>query len=135
MAVVMAEHPHAALVRKGFEAFSRGDMDTLRGLIAKDATHHVPGSHPLSGDFKGQDAIIEMYRRIGEETAGSMRLEMLGIAVDGRGHAVGMCRVTAERQGRSLDDTGCIVFRIVGDKITDLDECVEDIGASDAFWG
>ena len=67
----MAEHPHAALVRKGFEAFSRGDMDTLRELIAKDATHHVPGNHPLSGDFKGQDAIMDMYRRLGEETAGA----------------------------------------------------------------
>ena len=130
----MAEHPHATLVRKGFEAFTRGDMDTLRELIAKDATHHVPGTHPLSGDFKGQDAILDMYQRLGEETEGSMRLEMLGIAVDGRGHAVGMCRVTADRQGRHLDDTGCIVFRIVGDKVTDLDEGVEDMEKSDAFW-
>lgn len=130
----MAEHPHAALVRRGFEAFSRGDMDTLRELMAKDATHHVPGTHPLSGDFKGQDAIIDMYRRLGEETDGTMRLEMLGICADGRGHAVGMCRVTAERQGKHLDDTGCIVFRVVGDKITDLDECVEDIDKSDDFW-
>ncbi|MGW6541409.1 nuclear transport factor 2 family protein [Streptomyces massasporeus] len=130
----MAEHPHAVLVRKGFEAFSRGDMDTLRELIATDATHHVPGSHPLSGDFKGQDAIMDLYRRLLEETAGSMRMEMLGIAVDGRGHAVGMCRVTAERHGRHLDDTGCIVFRIVGDKATDLDECVEDIEKNNEFW-
>ncbi|MFE3030503.1 nuclear transport factor 2 family protein [Streptomyces canus] len=130
----MAEHPHAALIRKGFEAFTRGDMDTLRELTAKDATHHVPGSHPLSGDFKGQDAIIDMYQKLGEETAGSMRLEMLGIAVDGRGHAVGMCRVTAERRGKHLDNTGCIVFRIVGDKVTDLDECVEDIDKSNEFW-
>ena len=115
----MAEHPHAVLVRKGFEAFMRGDLDTLRELIAKDATHHVPGSHPLSGDFKGQDAIIDMYQRLGQ---------------DGRGHAVGMCRFTAERKGRRLDDTGCIVFRIVGDKVTDLDECVEDIDKSNEFW-
>ncbi|MEU6687873.1 nuclear transport factor 2 family protein [Streptomyces sp. NPDC046832] len=130
----MAEHPHAALVRKGFEAFFRGDMDTLRGLIAADATHHVPGDHPLSGDFKGLDSIIEMYERLGAETKGTMRAELIGIAVDGRGHAVGMARFTAERNGKSLDDTGCIVFRIVGDKVTDLDECVEDIEKSNAFW-
>ncbi|MGC0340829.1 nuclear transport factor 2 family protein [Streptomyces sp. SLBN-8D4] len=130
----MAEHPHAALIRKGYEAFSRGDMDTLRELLAKDATHHVPGSHSLSGDYKGQDAIIDMYQKLGEETAGSMRLEMLGIAVDGRGHAVGMSRVTAERRGKHLDDTGCIVFRIVGDKVTDLDECLGDIDKSNEFW-
>ncbi|MEV5544712.1 nuclear transport factor 2 family protein [Streptomyces sp. NPDC052309] len=130
----MAEHPHAALVRKGYEAFSRGDMDTLRELMAKDATHHVPGSHPLSGDYKGQDAIIELYRRLAEETGGTFRVELSGIAVDGRGHAVGVSRFTAERNGRRLDQTGCIVFRIVGDKVTDLDECVEDIDASNDFW-
>ncbi|WP_330290836.1 nuclear transport factor 2 family protein [Streptomyces sp. NBC_00576] len=130
----MTEHPHAALVRKGFDAFSRGDMDTLRGLMTADCTHHVPGSHPLSGDFKGQDAIIDMYRRLTEETAGSMRVVLMNILVDGRGHAVAVHRFTAERQGRQLDEPGAIVFRIVGDKVTDLDECVEDIDRSNEFW-
>ncbi|MCX5523994.1 nuclear transport factor 2 family protein [Streptomyces bobili] len=130
----MAEHPHAALVRKGFEAFSRGDMDTLRELMANDATQHVPGSHPLSGDFKGQDAIIDLYRRLGEETKGTMRVAPAAVCVDGRGHAVGMFRFTADRNGKHLDETGCIVFRIVGDKATDLDECVEDIDLSNDFW-
>ncbi|GGW28995.1 hypothetical protein GCM10010320_04960 [Streptomyces caelestis] len=134
MAKDMAEHPHAALVRKGFEAFSRGDMDTLRGLIAGDATHHVPGDHPLSGDFKGVDAIIEMYERLGTETNGTARAELIGTCVDGRGHAVGMTRFTAERNGKHLDDTGCIIFRIVGDKFTDLDECVADIDKNNEFW-
>ncbi|WP_105974437.1 nuclear transport factor 2 family protein [Streptomyces geranii] len=131
----MAEHPHAALVRKGYDAFSRGDMDTMRTLLASDATHHVPGSHPLSGDFKGQDAIIDLYRRLGEETDGSMRVALLNVLVDGRGHAVSLHRFTAERQGRRIDETASIVFRIVGDRITDLDECLEDIGRSDEFWG
>jgi ketosteroid isomerase-like protein len=63
-AITMADHPHGLLVRKGYDAFVRGDMDTLRGLMSSDATHHVPGTHPLSGDFKGQDAIIDMYGRL-----------------------------------------------------------------------
>jgi len=130
----MAEHPHAALIRKGYDAFSRGDMDTLRGLMSADCTQHVPGSHPLSGDFKGQDAIIDMYRRLAEETAGSMRVVLMNILVDGRGHAVAVHRFTAERQGRRIDEPGAIVFRIVGDKVTDLDECVEDIDRSNEFW-
>ncbi|MGQ4362438.1 nuclear transport factor 2 family protein [Streptomyces sp. SAS_272] len=130
----MAEHPHAALVREGYEAFSRGDMDTLRGLMTGDCTHHVPGSHPLSGDFKGLDAITDMYGRLFSETAGSMRVELRNVMVDGRGHAVSMHRFTADRGGKHLEDDGCIVFRIVGDKITDLDECVSDIDTSNEFW-
>ncbi|MFC7259829.1 nuclear transport factor 2 family protein [Streptomyces lutosisoli] len=130
----MAEHPHAALVRKGYDAFSRGDMDTLRSLMSSDATHHVPGSHPLSGDFKGQEAVTDMYRRLHEVTDGTMSVELRNVLVDGRGHAVSVHRYTAERQGKRIDMNGSIVFRIVGDKITDLDECVEDIDKGNAFW-
>jgi ketosteroid isomerase-like protein len=130
----MAEHPHAQLVRKGYEAFTRGDMDTLRGLLTSDCTHHVPGSHPLSGDFKGQDAIIEMYRRLSAETGETMQVELRNILVDGRGHAVAVHRFSAERGGKRYDEEGAIVFRIVGDKASDLDECVEDIDKANDFW-
>ena len=130
----MAEHPHAALARKGYEAFQSGDMDTLRGLMSGDAAHHVPGDHPLAGDFKGQDSIIDMYRRLNEETNGTMRVELRHVLVDGRGHAVTLHRFTAERGGKQLDENGGLVFRIVGDKITDIDECIEDIERSNAFW-
>jgi ketosteroid isomerase-like protein len=134
VAIEMAEHPHATLVRKGYETFTRGDMDGMRRLMSADATHHAPGSHPLSGDFKGQDAIVEMYNRLFEETSGTMQVELRNVLVDGRGHAVAVHRFRAERNGKTLDETGAIVFRIVGDKITDLDECVEDIDETNEFW-
>jgi ketosteroid isomerase-like protein len=130
----MAEHPHAALVRKGYDAFQRGDMDTMRGLMTGDCTHHVPGSHPLSGDHKGIEAVLDYYGRLGSETDGSFRGELREVLVDGRGHAVSVHRFTADRGGRHVDAMGGIVFRIVGEKITDLDECVADIEQVDEFW-
>ncbi|TKT00730.1 nuclear transport factor 2 family protein [Streptomyces lasalocidi] len=130
----MAEHPHAALVRKGYDAFQRGDMDTMRGLMTGDCTHHVPGSHPLSGDHKGIESVLDYYGRLGSETDGSFRVELRDVLVDGRGHAVSVHRFTADRGGRRVDAMGGIVFRIVGEKITDLDECVADIEQVDEFW-
>ncbi|GAB2752271.1 nuclear transport factor 2 family protein [Streptomyces bullii] len=131
----MAEHPHATLVRKGYEAFQRGDMDTLRGLMTGDCTQHVPGSHQLSGDFKGIDSIIEgYYGRLYSETNGAFQVELRNVFVDGRGHAVSVHRVTADRGGKHIDAMGGIVFRIVGDKMTDLDECLEDIDEVNDFW-
>ncbi|MGW3109315.1 nuclear transport factor 2 family protein [Streptomyces sp. NPDC001100] len=130
----MADHPHALLVRKGYDAFVRGDMDTLRSLMSSDVTHHVPGTHPLSGDFKGLDATIDMYGQLFAQTNGTLRVELRNVLVDGRGHAVTLHRFTAERDGRRIDETGGIVFRILGDKITDLDECVEDIDKANEFW-
>lgn len=130
-----AEHPHAALVRKGYDAFSRGDMETLSALMTGDCAHHVPGSHSLSGDYKGLDAVLQYYRQLGSETAGTMRVELQHLFSDGRGHVMSVHRATAERHGRRLDAMGGIVFRIVGEKISDLDECVEDQHIADAFWG
>jgi ketosteroid isomerase-like protein len=135
VAIVMAEHPHAALVRKGYAAFSRGDMDTLRGIMTSDCAQHVPGSSQISGDFKGVDNILAYYQQLFELTGGAMRAELRDVFVDGRGHAMSVHHLHAERGGKSYDAEGGIVFRIVGDKATDLDECIDDIGRSDAFWG
>ena len=130
----MAEHPHAALIRKGYEAFSRGDMDTLRTLLTGDATHHFPGDHSLSGDYKGQDACIDMYQRLFEETGGTFKAELRHLFADGRGHVMSVHHLTGERQGKRLDMDGGIVFRIVGEKASDLDECVSDIDNLNDFW-
>ncbi|GCD98082.1 nuclear transport factor 2 family protein [Embleya hyalina] len=130
----MAEHAHAALVRRGYEAFSAGDPDTLRTLLTADCTHHVPGNHPLSGDFKGIDAVLGYYGRLATVSEGTFRVELRHLFVDGRGHVMSVHRATARHAGKSLDQVGGIVFRVVGDKVTDLDECVEDPAATDAFW-
>ena len=130
----MAEHPHAALVRKGYEAFSRGDMETVRGIMSGDATHHLPGNNPMSGDYKGIDSILDLYRRLAEETDGTFRAELRQLLVDGRGHVMSLHRITARRAAKTHDQMGGIIFRIVGDKVTDLDECVADIAAEDDFW-
>ncbi|MEW2246052.1 nuclear transport factor 2 family protein [Streptomyces sp. NPDC006975] len=130
----MAEHPHAALVRKGYDAFSQGDMDTLRQLMTSDCTQHVPGTHMLAGDYKGQDAIIEMYGRLMQETNGTMRVELRDVFVDGRGHAVALHHTTAERNGKRMDTDEVLVFRIVGDKASDLDQCSMDLDQDNDFW-
>jgi hypothetical protein len=56
------------------------------------------------------------------------------VFADGRGHVMSVHRTTAERAGKKFDGMGGIVFRVIGDKVTDLDECVEDLDAADEFW-
>ena len=36
-------HPNEDLIRRGYDAFSRGDMDTLRELYHPDIVWHAPG--------------------------------------------------------------------------------------------
>ncbi|MFJ8533496.1 hypothetical protein [Streptomyces sp. NPDC093591] len=61
-------------------------------------------------------------------------MELRHDVVDGRGHAVSLHHSTAERRGKRVELTGGIVFRIVGNKVTDLDECFDDLGRLDDFW-
>jgi ketosteroid isomerase-like protein len=56
---VATEHPHAIAYRDTAEAFRSGDMTTLATLIAPDVLWHVPGSHPLAGDVRGRERLLE----------------------------------------------------------------------------
>jgi ketosteroid isomerase-like protein len=43
-------HPNEELARRGYDAFARGDMDTLRELFDPEIVWHFPGRSPLAGD-------------------------------------------------------------------------------------
>ena len=47
-------------VRRGYEAFGRGDMDTLRSIMTPDVVQSVPGKSQVSGDHKGVDNVLKL---------------------------------------------------------------------------
>ncbi|MEU6080036.1 nuclear transport factor 2 family protein [Streptomyces sp. NPDC047108] len=130
----MAEHPDCTVVRQGYEAYTKGDMETLAGLMTSDATHHIPGQHRLSGHHKGREACLQLYARMQEETNGTFRVELQDLFADGRGHVISVHKTYADRGDRGVEMPGGIFFTIVGGKVSDLDECVEDIDVADEFW-
>ncbi len=133
--MTMSEHPDMALVRQGYEAFSRGDMETLGSLMTTDCVHHVPGSSQISGHHKGRDGVIGLYAKLAELSNGTMRVDLENVFVDGRGHAMSVHQFRADRGDRGLEMKGGLFFTIVGGKISDIDECIVDIEEADSFWG
>ena len=130
----MSEHPDVALVRRGYEAFSAGDMATLSQIIAADATQFQPGTGAVSGDHKGRDAILEFYGQLAAGTDGTFRVELERLHTDGQGRVVALHRATAQRQGRSLNTSASLIFTISNGMAVDIHGCQEDIDAWDAFW-
>lgn len=49
----MVDHPNAELLRKGYEAFDKGDMAVLTELFAENVVWHAPGDSPISGEHRG----------------------------------------------------------------------------------
>ena len=127
-------HPNEELVRKGYKAFSEGDMDTLGSLYAPDAVHAASGNNPLSGDYKGVDDILGYYGKLFELSDGTFKAELKSVEVQGDDTVVATHRNTGQRVGRTLDQDEALTFSIADGKITRIEENHSDAAAYDAFW-
>ena len=122
-----------ALVRRGYEAFIAGDMDTLRELFTEDAVWHTSGTGGLSGDKKGVGEILAYFGELFSRSQGSLKLTLDDVAAGDR-YTVGVQSNHAERDGRSLDQRSVIVFTISGGKVAEALEIAEDTGQASEFW-
>jgi uncharacterized protein len=129
----MAEQPNQLLVRRGFEAFTTGDIDTLVEIIADDAVQIMPGNNVIAGEHKGRDAILAMYGRLFEETAGTLKVVLEGTYAAGN-NVVAIYRGTATRNGRSLDQRSALLFEIERGQAVRLTDLPEDLDAANIFW-
>ncbi len=115
-------------------AYGERDRDTMADSLAEDAVWHVGGTHRLSGDYRGREAILAYFDSVREETSDTMKLDPLEVlANEQRGAA--FLRVTAERQGRRLDTVlaDAFVFDDEG-RIREFWAHSADQSAIDEFW-
>ena len=129
----MGPRENVELVRRGYEAFSAGDMATLGGLFAEDAVWHVAGDGVLSGKKEGRDAILAYFGELGTRSGGNLTVTVEEI-IGGETNTVAVQHNRAESGGRALDQDGVIAFRVAGGKITEAREFFQDTAKGDAFW-
>lgn len=75
-------HPNGELIREGFEAFAKGDMDTVGRLFDDDIQWHSAGTSILSGDFRGKAEVFGLFGKLGEVTEGTFHEEIHAILAD-----------------------------------------------------
>jgi uncharacterized protein len=59
------DHPNTLAYLRTVDAFRDRDFDTIASLIAEDVVWHLPGDHPLAGDWEGRDQLFELFARLG----------------------------------------------------------------------
>jgi ketosteroid isomerase-like protein len=123
----------AAVVRRGYEAFNSGDVQTLLGLFAHDAVYHVGGSGGLAGDKQGQQAIMGYFGELFSRSGGAIKVELKDV-IPGEHHTVCLQRAHAERNGKSMDQDGALVFTLKDGKVTEVSEFQEDTAKASDFW-
>ena len=134
MTTTITEHPNAALVRRGYAAFNSADMATLAEIVDESATWHTPGRSPLAGDYEGRDAVFAQFARYGGMTGGTLRADLQHVMASEDGRVVGVHHNTAERDGKRLDVTCCLLFELRDGRMLSGREFFYDLHAWDAFW-
>jgi ketosteroid isomerase-like protein len=126
-------HPNEDLLRRGYDAFGRGDMAAIAELFADDIVWHFPGNNPLAGDYKGRDNVLAFFGKSVEQAGGTLRVEVHDILANDE-HGVALTRSTAQRGGKSLDDLGVQVFHVRDGKAVESWSHPGNQAAIDEFW-
>ncbi len=129
----MSEHPNVEIARRGYAAFGTGDMTTLNELIADDAVWHLGGRNSLTGDYEGKSAIFEMFARLGQESEGTMKIELHDVLANGD-HIVALTKVSAGGSRGSLSTRTCDTSHVRDGQITEFWSFGEDPYAWDEYW-
>ena len=130
----MGADENVATMRRAYDAFNRGDLDTLVELFDENAVWHLPGRSSFADDYQGRDATLAYFGKLAQETGGTFRAELQDMTADDDGHVVGIQRSTGDRNGKHLDVGNCIVFQLKDGRITDGREHFHDLYAWDEFW-
>jgi ketosteroid isomerase-like protein len=115
-------------------AYENHDREAMEESLAEDAVWHVGGTHRLSGDYRGREAILGYFDAVRSETENTMKLERLEVLANEL-HGSAFLHVTAEREGRTLDVVVADAFRFDPDgRILEFWAHANDQAAIDEFW-
>jgi ketosteroid isomerase-like protein len=132
--VPMAENPHITIVSGFYDALAKGDLDLLRDrFLADDVVFHVPGRGPMARDYTGKQDVLGYLARLAEATSSTLRLEPQSY-LTGEDLVAVVLRINGERDGRTLDDHGMQLFRIVDGKIGERSSYPHNPYAVDEFF-
>lgn len=124
---------NAQIMKRAYQAFSSGDLATLKELIAEDAVWHVPGKSSLSGDYRGHDEILGFFGMLMELSNGTFKAELQDVTASDE-HAVNLDRLTAKRGEKELNVNLALVVHIQGGKIAEAWDVFYDQYGWDDFW-
>ena len=71
-------NPNRDLIQRAYDAFGRGDIPTVLGILDKTIRWHVPGQSPLSGDYIGHDQVLNFFQKSMELSQGTLHIDVRG---------------------------------------------------------
>jgi len=129
----MSEHPNVARMREGYEAFAKGDLDTMRQQWTDDIVWHEGGHTDLAGTYEGPEAVFAFFGRLFDLTEGSLRVEPHAFLADDT-YGCSPVTVTAHRGDRSIEVLNVQLARFEDGRLAEFWNTSTDEGALDRFF-
>jgi uncharacterized protein len=121
------------LVKRGYEAFSKGDLDTVREMMAPDCVWRTPGYGPFRAEYTGPDEVIEYFTSLAELSEGTFKSEPEAFFADDE-RTVALVRNTGTRKGKVMDTYVIHVFRVRDGKLFEVTTFASEPKRNEEFW-
>jgi uncharacterized protein len=95
-------HPNLERTKQAYDAYARGDLEALMGLMTDDVVWHVAGDTPISGDYHGKEELAGFFMKVAEMSKGTFRVEPEETIANDH-YAVTLVRASVEREGMTLE--------------------------------
>ena len=114
------------LVQGAYEAFGRGDIPAVLGMLAEDVVWSSPKTLVHGGSFKGTGEVTQFFQGLGGAWDG-LSLDIEGVTPLGDDQVVGVTRATGTRRSTgSAEGYGAVhVFTLKAGKIAGFHEYVD----------
>ena len=130
----MSAQENVQIVKDGFAAFGRGDMQGLLALFAEDIEWIVPGEGlPLAGTYRGLAEVAGFVQKISEMLEISFLEPREFVAEGDRVLVVGFERETVKATNRTFEGHWVFAFTVRNGKVTNAREYFDTLALARGF--
>jgi ketosteroid isomerase-like protein len=129
----MIAHDNGELIRSGYEAFAKGDMETIATIFAADIQWNISGRNMISGTYDGQEAAFAFFGKLMELTDGTFSVAVHDLLASDD-HVVVLVKESASRNGKSLESDDVHVWHLASGKAVEFWGISKEQYEVDEFW-
>jgi uncharacterized protein len=129
----MSANSNVELIRDAYEAFIKGDLETVDRAFADNVVFRVLGRNPLAGVRHTKQEVFGFFGELSERTGGTFQLEVHNV-LGGDDQVVVLVTERGERNGKRLESPSAHVWRVEDGRAVEFVALYEDPYAGDDFW-
>lgn len=122
-----------ALIKRGYEAFGKGDLEFFREILTPDCVWRTPGYGLLLAEYKGVDGVIGYFKSLAEMTEGTFKSESEAFLADDE-FVASLDHITGSRKGKVLDTHVVHVFRLRDLRVVEVTDYASEPKRNEEFW-